>query len=256
MAAAIFLGCTVSPPSLMDDVDAVQAQIARNMIDSGDWVTPHLDGVAYLEKSPLKYWLIAGSFKIFGVHDWAARIPVSLAAVILCWLVCRMGAWAFSVQRRDSMRGWRWRPASGCFSSPGFRFPKSALAATIALAMWGFPAGDRSGRARSRACGPRSMAAAIGTGLLFKGLIAAVFPVAAALLYLAFTRQIVRAGNLAAAAPLEGTGDCAGDRRALARAGGDSQSSAIRFHLHSGPATASIAAFFGFTSSMSTCCGF
>ena len=43
----------------MDDVDATQAQIARNMLDSGDWVTAHLDGVPYLEKSPLKYWMIA-----------------------------------------------------------------------------------------------------------------------------------------------------------------------------------------------------
>ena len=36
----------------MDDVDAVQAQIARNMLDSGDWVSAHLDGIAYLEKAP------------------------------------------------------------------------------------------------------------------------------------------------------------------------------------------------------------
>src|SRR5258708_30959274 len=64
VATAVFLGCIVSPPSLMDDVDAVQAQIARNMLDSGDWVTAHLDGIAYLEKSPLKYWLIAICFKI------------------------------------------------------------------------------------------------------------------------------------------------------------------------------------------------
>src|SRR6185295_13036234 len=58
-AAAVFLGCLISPPSLMDDVDAVQAQIARNMLDSGDWVTARLDGIKYLEKAPLKYWLIA-----------------------------------------------------------------------------------------------------------------------------------------------------------------------------------------------------
>ena len=63
----IFLGCIISPPSLMDDVDAVQAQIARNMLQSGDWVTARLDGVAYLEKSPLKYWMMAVSFMIFGV---------------------------------------------------------------------------------------------------------------------------------------------------------------------------------------------
>src|ERR1700747_1716909 len=67
VAAVVFLGCAISPPSLMDDVDAVQAQIARNMLDSGDWVTAHLDGIAYLEKSPLKYWMIAIACEIFGV---------------------------------------------------------------------------------------------------------------------------------------------------------------------------------------------
>ena len=58
----VYLGCIVSPPSLMDDVDAVQAQIARNMLTSGDWVTARLDGVAYLEKAPLIYWTIAVSY--------------------------------------------------------------------------------------------------------------------------------------------------------------------------------------------------
>ena len=96
VAAIVFLGCIISPPSLMDDVDAVQAQIARNMLDSGDWVTARLDGVAYLEKSPLKYWMIATAFKVLGVHDWVARLPVALSAVLLCWLTYRIGAWAFS----------------------------------------------------------------------------------------------------------------------------------------------------------------
>src|ERR1017187_15455 len=58
-AAAVYLGTILSPPSLQDDVDAVQAQIARNMLTSGDWVTARLDGVIYLEKAPLIYWLIA-----------------------------------------------------------------------------------------------------------------------------------------------------------------------------------------------------
>ena len=59
VAAAIYLGCIISPPSLMDDVDAVQAQIARNMLTSGDWVTARLDGVVYLEKAPFVYWAMA-----------------------------------------------------------------------------------------------------------------------------------------------------------------------------------------------------
>jgi len=55
VAAAIFLGCIVSPPALMDDVDAVQAQIARNMLESGDWVSARLNGVRlrrFAKRSP------------------------------------------------------------------------------------------------------------------------------------------------------------------------------------------------------------
>src|SRR5271157_4608605 len=95
VAGAIFLGCAVSPPSLMDDVDAVQAQIARNMLQSGDWVTARLDGIAYLEKSPLKYWMMAVSMRVFGPHDWAARIPIALGTVLLCWVTAQFGGWAF-----------------------------------------------------------------------------------------------------------------------------------------------------------------
>src|SRR5580693_8738773 len=137
VAAAVFLGCIVSPPSLMDDVDAVQAQIARNMLDSGDWVTAHLDGVAYFEKSPLKYWLIALSYKIFGVHDWAARLPISLSAVILCWLVFRMGTWAFSA-RAGMYSGLAMATSVGMFLFTRVQIPEAALATTIALAMWAF----------------------------------------------------------------------------------------------------------------------
>ena len=188
MAAAVFLGCIVSPPSLMDDVDAVQAQIARNMLDSGDWVTARLDGIAYLEKSPLKYWLIALSYKAFGVHDWAARLPVAVSAVILCWLAFRIGAWAFSV-RAGLYAGLTLATCVGLFLFTRIQIPDATLTATIALAMWSFlraldPRESRPGMWAS------VMAAAIGTGLLLKGLIAAVFPIAGALLFLAFTGEL------------------------------------------------------------------
>jgi 4-amino-4-deoxy-L-arabinose transferase-like glycosyltransferase len=53
VAGVIFITGAVSAPYLMDDSDAVEAQIARTMFSSGDWVTARLDGVKYLEKSPL-----------------------------------------------------------------------------------------------------------------------------------------------------------------------------------------------------------
>ena len=94
-ASVVYLGCIVSPPSLMDDVDAVQAQISRNMLDSGDWVTARIDGVAYLEKPPLLHWITILSYKVFGVHDWSARVPIALSVIALCLLTTAFGAWAF-----------------------------------------------------------------------------------------------------------------------------------------------------------------
>ena len=119
VAAAVYAGCMISPPSLMDDVDAVQAQIARNMLTSGDCVTARLDGIPYLEKAPLIYWLIAGSFKIFGATDWAARIPMVLAAMALAWLTTAFGMWAFG-DGRDSTPACAYPLASGFFFSRAF----------------------------------------------------------------------------------------------------------------------------------------
>src|SRR5689334_3881708 len=178
VAAIVFLGCIISPPSLMDDVDAVQAQIARNMLDSGDWVTAHLDGVAYLEKSPLKYWLIALAFKVFGVHDWVARLPVALSAVLLCWLTYRIGWWAFS-QRAGMYAGLTMATSVGLFLFTRIQIPDVTITATIALAMWAFLRTLDQEQAADKArpwLWSAIMAAAIGTGLLLKGLIAAVFP--------------------------------------------------------------------------------
>ncbi len=184
VAAVIFLGCIVSPPSLMDDVDAVQAQIARNMLQSGDWVTARLDGVAYLEKSPLKYWMIAVSFKIFGPHDWAARIPIALFTVLLCWLVARFGMWAFGA-RAGLISGLVISTSIGLFLFTRILIPDVILTATITLAMWSML------RALEEDDWKWAMLmwASMGTGLLLKGLIAVLFPVAAGLLYLALTRS-------------------------------------------------------------------
>jgi len=174
----------------MDDVDAVQAQIARNMLDSGDWVTARLDSIAYLEKSPLIYWMMAASYKIFGVHDWSARLPVALSAVALCWLTFRIGVWALSV-RAGTYAGLILATSTGLFLFTRIQIPDVTVTATIALAMWAFLRALDPDEPRA-SLWSTVMAAAIGTGLLLKGLIAALFPIAAALLYLAFAGLITK----------------------------------------------------------------
>jgi 4-amino-4-deoxy-L-arabinose transferase-like glycosyltransferase len=188
-AAAIFFGTIISPPSLMDDVDAVQAQIARNMLQSGDWVTARLDGVAYLEKSPLKYWMIAVSFMVFGVHDWAARIPLAFFTVLLCWLTARIGRWAFS-PLAGFYAGLSIATCIGLFLFTRILIPDVILTAAIALAMWALLRVLDDAETRPDLWS-MALAASIAVGLLLKGLIAAVFPIGAGLLYLAVTRQLL-----------------------------------------------------------------
>lgn len=57
------------------------ASVAREMVRSGDWVTPRLAGEPWLEKPPLYYWGAAAAFSLFGVSEFAARLPSALAAL-------------------------------------------------------------------------------------------------------------------------------------------------------------------------------
>ena len=169
----------------MDDVDAVQAQIARNMLDSGDWVTARLDGVAYLEKSPLVYWMMAVSFKVFGPHDWAARMPISLAAILLCCAVWGIAKYALG-EAAAMFAGIALGTSLGLWLFTRILIPDVILTLTIAGAMGAmFRALERD---ETR---PRRWAwlawASIGVGVLLKGLIAIVFPLGTAFFYLVAT---------------------------------------------------------------------
>ncbi|HEV2446539.1 MAG TPA: glycosyltransferase family 39 protein [Candidatus Sulfopaludibacter sp.] len=201
-AAAVYAGCMISPPSLMDDVDAVQAQISRNMLTSGDWVTARLDGVPYLEKAPLIYWLMAISYQVFGPHDWAARIPVVLSALALAWLTTAFGTWAFG-KRAGFYAGLCIATCFGLFLFTRILIPDVMLTADIALSMWAFlrALDEREPHLRLWAF---LLAASLGVSLLLKSLIGVVFPVGAGLVYLALTRQLFDKGTWKRLHPLSG----------------------------------------------------
>ncbi len=89
--AAVYGPGLWSPP-LMDDADAVHAEASREMLQRSDYVTLHTNGVRYLEKAPLPYWLNAASYKIFGFSELSTRLPLSLlalAAVLAVFFLAR-----------------------------------------------------------------------------------------------------------------------------------------------------------------------
>lgn len=188
LASAVYLGCIISPPSLMDDVDAVQAQIARNMLASGDWVTARLDGVVYLEKAPLVYWTIAVAYMIFGAHDWVARIPIALSAIALCGVTAAFGAWAFS-RRAGFYAGLCMATCIGLFLFTRVLIPDVMLTLTVAVSMWAFLRALDEDEPHPRLWA-FVFAANLGLGLLLKSLVGVLFPLAAGLIYLWRTHQL------------------------------------------------------------------
>ncbi|MBM4289057.1 MAG: phospholipid carrier-dependent glycosyltransferase [Deltaproteobacteria bacterium] len=86
-------------PGLMDPDEGRYAEIAREMLVLGDFVTPHLNFLPYLEKPPLVYWLTAFSLALGGLNEWAARFIPALSAMggvlAVYWLVNKLaGPWA------------------------------------------------------------------------------------------------------------------------------------------------------------------
>ena len=202
-AALIYVPTVLAPPHLMDDVDGVQAQIARNMLESGDWVSARLNGVLYLEKSPLKYWLMACSYAVFGVSDAAARLPVVAATLALAALVFLMGRWAFG-RESGFYAGLVMATSIGVFLFTRILIPDIILTGTIALALWAMLRALDEEEPRPRVWAA-VMALSMGVGLLLKGLIALVFPVAAGLLYLGCSGQLLEWSAWRRLRPFSGT---------------------------------------------------
>jgi len=83
-------------PSLLDDADSIHAEAAREMVVRHDWSTLYINGFRYLEKAPLMYWGMASSYKLFGVSEWTARLPLTLGVLGLLISIYFFGKRHFS----------------------------------------------------------------------------------------------------------------------------------------------------------------
>jgi len=71
---------------VMDKTEALFVEVAHQMYLTNDWITPHWNGQTFFDYPVWGYWLVALSFKLFGVSEWAARLPVALCAIAVVWL--------------------------------------------------------------------------------------------------------------------------------------------------------------------------
>jgi 4-amino-4-deoxy-L-arabinose transferase-like glycosyltransferase len=106
LGVALLLGPHLGRRALWEPDEGRYAEIPREMLASGDFVTPRLNGVKYFEKPPLFYWIEAGALRAFGPREWALRLPPALFALGGCLAVYaagrrlfgrRAGLWAGAV---------------------------------------------------------------------------------------------------------------------------------------------------------------
>jgi 4-amino-4-deoxy-L-arabinose transferase-like glycosyltransferase len=180
--AAVYFGSMFSP-ALLDDADSSHAEAAREMFVSGDYVTLHINGVRYLEKAPLPYWLVASCYHLFGVNEFATRLPMVLSVLFLGVLALVWAGRAFG-ERAGIYAAMFVYTSAGVFLFTRVLIPDVLLSLLIAASLYFFLAAlEPEGGAWRWYAGYACMA----FGVLTKGLIALAFPGGAAFLYLAIT---------------------------------------------------------------------
>src|SRR2546423_14326121 len=88
--------CNLGYRHLVKPDEGRYAEIPREMVASGDWLTPRLNGYKYFEKPPLQYWVTAAAFTAFGKNEWAARLWTGLTGFLGVLLVFWAGKRLFA----------------------------------------------------------------------------------------------------------------------------------------------------------------
>jgi 4-amino-4-deoxy-L-arabinose transferase-like glycosyltransferase len=188
-ALAAFLAvlwlATLAARPLFNPDEGRYAEIPREMLSGGDWVVPHLNGLAYVEKPPLQYWATAVSYRLFGPSVFAARLYSALCAlgclVLVAWTAGRL--WCAEI-------GWR----AAAVLSGMFMFVVLGQLLTLDMSLTFYMTLSLTGFLLAQsAAQPRGWMllawAAAGLGALTKGLVAAAIPVAVLILYSAYSRD-------------------------------------------------------------------
>lgn len=185
--AAIYLS-TIFRPALLDDADTVHAEAAKEMLAKNDWVTLHInEGFRYLEKAPLMYWAVAESFKLFGIHDWSARLPIALGILALLLIVYRLGRRVYG-EEGGFYSALILASGFGPFVFSRILIPDMAVGLWLALGFDFFLTSLRQEKPSRWVCW--GLAATMALNVLTKGLIGLVFPVGTIFIFLLLTGNL------------------------------------------------------------------
>jgi 4-amino-4-deoxy-L-arabinose transferase-like glycosyltransferase len=185
----LHLGCLFTP-GLLDDVDSIYIEVAREMLQRHDYVTPYVDGIRFFDKPPLMYWMAAASMKVFGSFDWAARLPLSILVLGLFLSVYALGRRLFG-ERAGFYAAIAMATSLGPYLFTRFYIPDILNALWMTLGVHLFLIALECVREGKSARWPAwGFAVVMGLNLLTKGLIGIVFPIGFVVFYALLTKQV------------------------------------------------------------------
>jgi 4-amino-4-deoxy-L-arabinose transferase-like glycosyltransferase len=178
---AIIYMVGLSWPPLLDDVDTVHAEAAREMLQRHDWVTLYTNGFRYLEKAPLMYWCLATSYKIFGISNWSTRLPLVLGVLALVIASYGLGRFIYG-ESGGFWTGLTLVTSLGLYVFTRFLIPEVWVSLWLTLGYYFFLRSLEEERPSILVCW--GFAATCALNVLTKGLIGLVFPIGAIGLFL------------------------------------------------------------------------
>jgi 4-amino-4-deoxy-L-arabinose transferase-like glycosyltransferase len=183
---AIYAAAMFTPP-LLDDVDTIHAEAAREMLLRHDWVTLYTNGLRYLEKAPLMYWGLATSYEVFGISDWSTRLPLMLGVLALVLATYGLGRYA-SGERGGFYSGLALVTSVGPYIFTRFLIPDVLVGLWLTISHYFFLRSLEEETPSRLTCW--GFAAACALNVLTKGLIGLVFPIGTIGLYLVLTGNL------------------------------------------------------------------
>ena len=186
--AVIYMTGITKPP-LLDDVDTVHAEAAREMLQRHDWVTLYTNGFRYLEKAPLLYWSLATSYQFLGVSEWSTRLPLMAGVLALVFATYRLGRYAYG-EAGGLYAGVALVTSLGLFIFTRFLIPEVLVALWLTLGYYLFLKSLEEEQPSRLVCW--GFAAMCALNVLTKGLIGLVFPAGAIGVYLLLTGNLRR----------------------------------------------------------------
>lgn len=185
LAGAIYVG-SAGIPALLDDADSFYAEVAREMNLRGDWITPYANGIRYLEKPPLFFWLISASYGALRMAgSFTARLPTALAVTALVLLTYRIGSLLFG-RRAGLLGGLALATSMGMFLFTRIILPDALFTLLLSAILYSYLKWKREGR---RDAWIYWMYGFAGLAVMAKGLIGLVFPAGILFLALAIDRN-------------------------------------------------------------------